>query len=153
MRDYSSILCFVRYLTDGLEAPLYSKKRVTKYLGILIDDKLLWKDHIHHINLKIRKGIGMLGTLKNIVTKSTLRTVYYSFIFPYLDYNLVNWIFLCSKTGIYFWKPMYFLKTDIFVFRNRYVFLKTNGFLQNWYCNFAIWYWYIFLKNKAFLQN
>ena len=29
----------------------------------------------------------MLGILKNIVTKSTLRTLYYSFIFPYLDYN------------------------------------------------------------------
>ena len=33
----------------------------------------------------------MLGILKNIVTKSTLRTLYYSFIFPYLDYNLLNW--------------------------------------------------------------
>ena len=42
MRDYSSILCFIRYLTDWLEAPLYSKRRVTKYLGVIIDDKLLW---------------------------------------------------------------------------------------------------------------
>ena len=33
----------------------------------------------------------MLGILKYIVTKSTLRTLYYSFIFPYLDYNLLNW--------------------------------------------------------------
>ena len=32
----------------------------------------------------------MLGILKNIVTKPTLRT-HYSFIFPYLDYNLLNW--------------------------------------------------------------
>ena len=33
----------------------------------------------------------MLEILKNIVTNSTLRTLYYSFIFPYLDYNLLNW--------------------------------------------------------------
>ena len=33
----------------------------------------------------------MLGILKNIVTKSTLRTLYYFIIFPYLDYNLLNW--------------------------------------------------------------
>ena len=33
----------------------------------------------------------MLGILKSIVTKSTLRTLYYSFIFPYLEYNLLNW--------------------------------------------------------------
>ena len=34
----------------------------------------------------------MLRILKNIVTKSTLiRTFNYSFIYPYLDYNLLNW--------------------------------------------------------------
>ena len=33
----------------------------------------------------------MLGKLKEIVTKSTLRTLYFSFVFPYLDYNLLNW--------------------------------------------------------------
>ena len=40
------------------------KKRVTKYLGVLIDDKLLWKDHIQNTNTKIRKGIGVLAKLK-----------------------------------------------------------------------------------------
>ena len=67
------------------------KKNVTKYLGVLIDDKLLWKDQINHINLKIRRGIGMLGRLKDLVAKSTLRTLYFSLIFLYLDYNLLNW--------------------------------------------------------------
>ena len=66
-------------------------KRVTKYLGVLIDDKLLWKDHIQSINMKLRKGIGILYNLKEYVTKSTLRSLYFSFIYPYLDYNLINW--------------------------------------------------------------
>ena len=67
------------------------KKNVTKYLKVLIDDKVLWKDQINHINLKIRTGIGILGRLKDLVAKSTLRTLYFSLIFPYLDYNLLNW--------------------------------------------------------------
>ena len=33
----------------------------------------------------------MAGILKNIVTKSTVRTLYYSFTFPYLDYNWLDW--------------------------------------------------------------
>ena len=74
-----------------------AKKTVTKYLGVLIDDKLLWKDHIQNINLKIRKGIGMLYKLKDYVTSSTLKSLYYSFIYPYLDYNLLNWS--CTSTS------------------------------------------------------
>ena len=75
-----------------------NKKIVTKFLGVLIDDKLLWKDHIHQVNIKLRKGIGMLYKLKEIVSKSTLKTLYYSFIFPYLDYNLLNWSSAHSTT-------------------------------------------------------
>ena len=42
---------------------IIEQKKVTKYLGILIDDKLLWKEHIQSINIKIRKGIGILYDL------------------------------------------------------------------------------------------
>ena len=67
---------------------------------------------------------------------------------------------------------MYFLKIDIFVFRNRYIFLKTNVFLQNiYFCNPKQVYIsenqcisskliflysenrYIFLKTNGFLQK
>ena len=68
-----------------------TRRNVTKYLGILIDDKLTWKDHIHHVNMKLRKGIGLLSKVSNLVTKATLKTLYYSFIYPYLNYNLLNW--------------------------------------------------------------
>ena len=67
------------------------KKRVTKYLGVLIDDKLTWKDHIQTVNIKLRKGIGILSILKEFVTQSTLKSLYFSFIHPYLEYNLLNW--------------------------------------------------------------
>ena len=67
------------------------QKRVTKYLGVLIDDKLLWKDHIQTINTKLRKGIGILSSIKDFVTRSTLKSLYYSFIHPFIDYNILNW--------------------------------------------------------------
>ena len=67
------------------------QKRSAKYLGVLIDDGLSWKHHIDNINLKIRRGIGMLYKMRHLVTSSTIKTLYYSFIQPYLDYNLINW--------------------------------------------------------------
>ena len=45
----------------------------TKYLGILIDNKLSWNCHIKHVNLKISKGIGILTKLRRYLSKSVLR--------------------------------------------------------------------------------
>ena len=70
---------------------LLERKRVTKYLGVLIDGKLSWKYHIHSVNMKLRKDIGIISKLKDFVMKSTSRSLYFSFIHPYLDYNLLNW--------------------------------------------------------------
>ena len=33
----------------------------------------------------------MLNQIKYYVSKATLRSLYYSFVYPYLDYNLLNW--------------------------------------------------------------
>ena len=66
-------------------------KKCTKYLGVILDDKLTWKNHIGNINLKIRRGIGILSKVKDFVSLSTLKSLYYSCIYPYLDYNLLNW--------------------------------------------------------------
>ena len=62
-------------------------KTYTKYLGVILDEKLNWKNHI---DLKIRRGIGILSKVRDF-SFSTLKSLYYSCIYPYLDYNLLNW--------------------------------------------------------------
>ena len=57
----------------------------------LIDKHLTWKHHIHHVNLKISKGIGLLAKLRHFVPRNTLRILYYAFIQPHIDYGLINW--------------------------------------------------------------
>ena len=34
------------------------------YLGIIIDEKMLWKDHIDYISLKIKRNIGMMKRVR-----------------------------------------------------------------------------------------
>ena len=62
-----------------------------KYLGVLIDNKLKWTNQIDAINLKLSKGIGLLAKIRHYVPSSVLRSLYFSFINPHTDYNLLNW--------------------------------------------------------------
>ena len=62
-----------------------------KYLGIFIDQHLTWKDHISHIHSKISKSSGILYKVKNIVPQETLKLLYYTLIYPYLQYCNVVW--------------------------------------------------------------
>ena len=44
----------------------------SKYLGVLIDDKLNWKHHTNQLNTKISKSIGILYKLRHLVPKTPL---------------------------------------------------------------------------------
>ena len=67
------------------------EKDCTMYLGILIDNKLSWNCHIKHVNLKISKGIGILTKLRRYLSKGVLRTLFYAFVQPHIDYGLLVW--------------------------------------------------------------
>ena len=58
----------------------------TKFLGVVIDSKLTWKNHISYITGKIAKGIGVITKARILLDKNTLITLYYTFIYPYLCY-------------------------------------------------------------------
>ena len=44
-----------------------------KTLGVIIEDKLLWKDHISEVNTKVSKGLGIMKRIKPFVTESVLQ--------------------------------------------------------------------------------
>ena len=56
------------------------EKEFTKYLGILIDNKVSWSAHTKCANIKISKGIGVLTKLRYYVSKETLRMLYFPFV-------------------------------------------------------------------------
>ena len=71
-------------------AALESQKYV-KYLGLLIDSSLTWKNHIDQIALKISKTVGLLAKLRHSVPRTTLLNIYRSLILPYVSYGLTVW--------------------------------------------------------------
>ena len=62
-----------------------------KTLGVIIDDKLLWKDHINEISAKVSKGFGIMRRIKTFVTQSVMQSIYNSLILPYFDYCNMVW--------------------------------------------------------------
>ena len=59
---------------------------VTKFLGVLIDASLTWKNHIEYTCKKISKSIGIISKARQKLHKSTLINLYYWFTYPYLIY-------------------------------------------------------------------
>ena len=66
-------------------------KECVEYLGVLLDYKLSWKNHVDSIALKISKSIGMLSKLRHFVPHHTLVNIHNSLSTPYLRYGLTVW--------------------------------------------------------------
>ena len=63
----------------------------TKFLGVIIDNKLNWAAHILYIKNKISKSIGIIYKIRHFLDKRSLRNMYFTFIYPYLIYCLEIW--------------------------------------------------------------
>ena len=72
------------------------RKNFIKYLGLLIDENLSWKTHIHSVANKISKTIGLNARLRQIVPTCTFLNIYQSLITPYLTYGLISWGNACK---------------------------------------------------------
>ena len=58
-----------------------------KYLGMFLDTKLDFQEHLKSIFSKVNKTTGLLRKLHHILPRSPLLTIYKSFIRPHLDYG------------------------------------------------------------------
>ncbi|KAF7664264.1 hypothetical protein LDENG_00182270 [Lucifuga dentata] len=63
----------------------------TKFLGVIIYDKLRWKSHITHVGSKVSKSIAILYKAKNLLNDNALHILYYSIIAPYINYCVAIW--------------------------------------------------------------
>ena len=58
-----------------------------KHLGIILDSKLTFENHINMVTTKINKTIGLLRKLQNLLPRTTLIKIYKAFVRPHLDYG------------------------------------------------------------------
>ena len=66
--------------------PVVEKVKIQKHLGLKLDEKLNFKEHLKDKFTIVNKGIGMLKKLSNYLPRHSLVTLYKAFIRPHLDY-------------------------------------------------------------------
>ena len=68
-----------------------NKVNSTKFLGMMIDDKLNWEVHLNYTKNKMSSGLYALNKSKHVLDQNHLRILYFSLIHPYLNYGSVLW--------------------------------------------------------------
>ena len=62
-----------------------------KYLGLVINDKLSWKEHIGYISTKSRRNMGMMKRIKDCIHRDSLILLYRTLVEPYFRYCDTTW--------------------------------------------------------------
>ena len=63
----------------------------TKFLGVIINHTLTWKDHIMLIKQKIAKNLGIISRVRYCLPRLVLLQLYHALIEPYLMYCNIVW--------------------------------------------------------------
>ena len=56
-----------------------------KHLGVILDFKLIFEDHINNVLAKVNKAVGLLHKLRNSLSRKTLIIIHIAFIMDYGD--------------------------------------------------------------------
>ena len=83
--------------------------RSVKYLGIMLDCHLNWKDHFASICKKLSRGTGVLCKVRHYVTTKILIQLYYSTIYPFLIFGCTVWGMIYNRNI----QPLFLLQKKI----------------------------------------
>ena len=138
-------------LNIKIEGTTIAQVNKAKFVGVMIDDKLKWKDHILYISNKISKEIGVIIKARVLGTNSLL-SLYYSLVYPYFTYCGQIWgatylynieivsklqkkiiRIICFKNRLHHSEP-FMRKLDILTVTNIYNYL-TGQFIYRYYHN------------------
>ena len=61
------------------------------FLGVKVDSRLNFSQHIAHVSGKLSKNVGIFSKIRSNLPLNARMNYYYAFIFPYLTYNVIFW--------------------------------------------------------------
>ena len=88
-----------RFIKPKLKIDNVSVSQVNSFnfLGLTLDENLLWNEHITKISSKISRTIGIINKLKHLLPLNIKVTMYNSLILPYINFGILLWGFKCSN--------------------------------------------------------
>ena len=62
-----------------------------KYLGVILDNKLIYDEHIKHVKSKLIKGNAILAKVRHFIPTDLLTNTYFAHLQSHIDYGLNLW--------------------------------------------------------------
>ena len=116
-----------RISLDGIPIPFVSN---TKFLGVWIDSKLSWQQHVNNLILKLQRNLNLLKVSKNLLPTDCQKMLYYTQIFSHLKYGIVIWGPMINNSSLNkLQKIQNNCLKQIFGINNYLTMAKSNGIL------------------------
>jgi len=62
-----------------------------KYLGVFIDDKLTWSNHIAYLKNTLSRSVGLFYQIRQYLSDGALKSLYFSFVYSHLQFAIGAW--------------------------------------------------------------
>ena len=83
---------------------IIARTKTYRYLGLIVDEKLSWADHIKEVCLKLSQAAGVIFKVRNRLTHEALMLIYHALVGQKLRYGLICWAtapkFLLDKVDV-----------------------------------------------------
>lgn len=95
--EKTKFMCFSKHnkifipptlMLNNIEIQLVEK---FNFLGLVLNKRLTWNDHINKVANNIIKTVGIMNRIKLLVPKYILNTIYNTLILPHLTYCILIW--------------------------------------------------------------
>ena len=83
----------VRLEDDSFELKManytLTRTKTYTYLGIIVDEKFSWADHINEVCLELSQAAGIIFKVRTLLSKNALMLLYHSLVGQKLRYGLI----------------------------------------------------------------
>jgi len=91
-------LCDDKSLRVNYRNTAIEKVSSIRFLGLIINENLNWKEHMNMLTKKIRSSLGCVIRVKPYLTTEAMLTLYHSLILSHLRYCITSWCFGNTQT-------------------------------------------------------
>jgi hypothetical protein len=75
----------------NLQGPQVNSSSHTKFLGLIVDDSLSWKDHIDQMRPKLNSACFVIRSLQAMMDIETLKIIYFAYVHSIVSYGIIFW--------------------------------------------------------------
>ncbi len=90
----------IQYVSYSMNSKQIENVSQFKFLGLILDEQLSWRNHTDMITNKLSKVVGILNKLKHVYPKQALFSIYNCLFLSHINYGLLLWGTNLAKVDI-----------------------------------------------------